>query len=147
MNLGDVATIVGIGGGLIGIGTTVVIVARYFSRTTAKFSKLDQQLEALRQQNDSLRRTLTITPDGKSTRAYERLRELASDAARALDASYHSISVADPPKDPTHLKIILSTDPAAAKIVGRRFPANQGLSGAVFQRQIAEKSAQLLTPA
>ena len=143
MTLQTLATVVGIVGGLIGVATAIILVLRYFSQTSIKFTDLSKQLEALRHQNESLQATLRIAPEGRSTRAFERLEGLSAEAARALSASYHSISIADPPRVATYLKIIHSTDPAAAKIVGRRFPANQGFSGGVFMRQIAEKTGQL----
>lgn len=138
--------IISITAGFVAIATANILMIRYFINVNNKIKHLCDHNTSLLQQNKNLKNTIALASSPSkepSTRAYNELREISQKAAQAIGAAYHSVSIGDPPQDPVNLKIILSTDPKARKIEGLRFPANKGLSGAVFQRQLAERSAQL----
>jgi class 3 adenylate cyclase len=52
-----------------------------------------------------------------------------------VKAAIHSIAVPVPPDAPTDLRFILSSDPQAARIVGREFPITKGIAGWVYKNQ------------
>jgi class 3 adenylate cyclase len=128
-------TILGVAATLVTLGATAVAIAKYFSTQSRKMSLLGQEIKELTNRTKVLSSTLATAPSGASTEIYEQLRAASTDACNAVDAAFHSISVPVPLTDAKDLRIILSTDPEAEKVLGREFPINKGLAGWVFQRQ------------
>jgi len=66
---------------------------------------------------------------------YRSLEQMSKNAETAIGADLHSICVPVPCDVPTHLKIIVSSDPNADKVIGQEFPVDAGLAGRVFGSQ------------
>lgn len=71
----------------------------------------------------------------KSELTKERLLELALEAARAVNADIHSISIPKPHDNPSCLQIVHSSDPEAKNIIGKEIPINQGFAWYVFNNR------------
>ena len=67
--------------------------------------------------------------------AQNELLKASTELQELLRAQIHSISLAVPREDPTHLRIILSTDPMAHRILGLEFPTAKGIAGWVYREQ------------
>jgi class 3 adenylate cyclase len=75
---------------------------------------------------------MRLAAEPSSTETYNRLAQESSEAAKAVAAEIHSVSVPVPPHSPTHLRIIYSSEPEPAKVVGREFPLTKGIASWVF---------------
>lgn len=129
----DTQTIVAILGVMLSLGTAAVAIGRYFSQNQRQLELLRTEIKSLQEQAQTLKTLATAPPAKKDL--FSQLMELSTQASNAVKAEIHSISVPVPPDSPTDLRIILSTDPEAAKVVGREFPITKGIAGWVFQNQ------------
>jgi len=83
-------------------------------------------------------------PETKSTTVhasvekYQSLQEISNSAETAIGADLHSICIPVPHDVPTHLRIVISSDPNADKVIGQEFPIDAGLAGRVFGSQRPE---------
>ena len=130
----DIQLLIGILVGIVSLVGAAVAIARYFTKTQLQFEALRKEILSLREQNKSIRATVTQYPSPASTNAYQDLTIASDEAAKAVKADIHSISVpASHEEPPTHLKIIHSTDNKSAQIQGMEFPITKSIAGWVFQ--------------
>jgi class 3 adenylate cyclase len=132
MDWESVFKIVAVVGGLAG---TAVAVAKYFAGQQKTLTSLRDEIRDLKAQTRVLKQPLLDTVSAPATGLYQRLLEASTEAEKAVAADMHSISSPVPSQQPTHLRIILSTDPESDKVLGREFPVTKGIAGWVFQRQ------------
>lgn len=132
MNVEIIVAIIGV---LLSIGAAVVAIGRYFAQTQRRFETLHAEIRTLQEQARVLRTAASMLPPSTFPDIFTRLMEVSTEAANAVGAEIHSISVPVPPDSPTDLRIILSTDPEASKIVGREFPITKGIAGWVYKTQ------------
>jgi|YNPMSStandDraft_1061717.scaffolds.fasta_scaffold09294_2 class 3 adenylate cyclase len=131
----DTQTIVAILGVTLSLGAAAVALGRYFSQNQRQIELLRAEIKSLQEQAQTLKTVVTAPPPKAARDLFSQLMELSTQASNAVKAEIHSISVPIPANSPTDLKIILSTDPEAAKIVGREFPITKGIAGWVFKTQ------------
>lgn len=117
------------------LGITVIAygVARYVLSEKAKQTELEKKISGLEERN-----RLLASNVASSTLGYDELKELSSNAQMAIGADLHSISIPFPKNSPTHLKIIISTDPNAERVLGKEFGISDGIGGRVFLSQVPE---------
>jgi class 3 adenylate cyclase len=120
---------------VLGLLGTAVAVAKYFSGQQKTLTLLRDEIKDLKAQATVLKQPLLELQPSSNTGVYHQLLAVSTEAQKALAADIHSISTPIPPDAPTHLRIILSTDPESEKVVGREFPITKGIAGWVFQRQ------------
>jgi len=128
----SVSKIVGI---LLALGGAVIAVAKYFSKQGKTIDRLHDEIKELKERAKILSTANAQPTQVRFSGTFEQLLATSTDAAKAVGAAFHSISVPVPLTNPSDLRIILSTDPQAEKVFGREFPINVGLAGWVFQRQ------------
>jgi hypothetical protein len=114
-----------IAGGLVTLGGVTVALAKFFSNQNKALTALRDEITNLRTQTKILKQ-----PIDPAT-------AISTEAREALGADLHSISVPIPAREPTHLRIILSSDAEPEKVVGREIPLTKGIAGWVFQRKQA----------
>jgi class 3 adenylate cyclase len=124
---------------ILGVALSFVIAAagvgRYLAQNRRRLDLLQDEIKMLREQSQTLRTAVSLPSARASTDIFTQLMELSTEAAKSVGAEIHSISVPVPSGDPTDLRIILSSDPQAAKVVGREFPITMGIAGWVFKNQ------------
>src|SRR6266498_5092842 len=118
-----------------GLAGTAVAVAKYFAGQQKTLTSLRDEIRELKAQTRVLKQPLLQTVSPPAADLYQRLLAASTEAEKAVAADMHSISQAIPSETPTHLHIILSTDPESEKVLGREFPITKGIAGWVFQRQ------------
>jgi class 3 adenylate cyclase len=118
-----------------GLAGTAVGLAKYFAGQQKTLTSLRDEIKDLKAQTRVLKQPLLETVSPPATDLYSRLLEASTEAEKAVAADMHSISEPDPSETPTHLRIILSTDPQPEKVRGRQFPITQGIAGWVFKHQ------------
>jgi class 3 adenylate cyclase len=130
MNWEDVLKLIAV---ILSIGGTTYGAVRFVLSERAKQSSLATKIIQLQQQLDLVSTTLR-----EGVNRYQSLRELSSSAQTAIGADLHSISIPVPRNNPTHFKIIVSTDREAEKIIGKEFPITKGLAGRVYANRRPE---------
>jgi GAF domain-containing protein len=110
-----------IAGGLITLGGVTVAFAKFFSNRNKTLTALRTEIKDLRTQAD--------TQDD----LFKQLVSISAQARDAVMADLHSISVPVPAADPKYLKIILSSDPDPAKVLGKQTPLTEGRGAWVFR--------------
>jgi len=133
----DITAIVTIASGIIGLIVVFVSAARYFAQTQKQVENLKQEVLNLQKQSEIRQASLALYPEDASgsKSVFEKLLEVSSEAEKAVSAEIHSVSIPVPSSAPTDLRIILSTDPEASKVVGREFPITTGIAGWVYTNQ------------
>jgi class 3 adenylate cyclase len=131
----DWETVLKFVGAVVALGGTAVALAKYFAKQDRTLALLRDEIRDLKGRTKILSTTLTVSSGNGTKATFEQLMAVSGDASKAVGAAFHSISVPVPLASPTDLKIILSTDPQAEKVLGREFPINKGLSGWVYQRK------------
>jgi len=116
MDWETVLKILAVVGGLAG---TAVAVAKYFAGQQKTFTSLRDEIRDLKAQTRVLKQPLLDTVSAPATNLYQRLLVASTEAEKAVAADMHSISSPIPAQKPTHLRIILSTDPEKEKVEGR----------------------------
>jgi len=120
---------------LITLGGIAVAIAKFFASQNKTLTALRDEIKDLKTQASVLKQPLEITRPLARPDFYQQLLSVSTDARDALGANLHSIWEPVPRGDPTHLKIILSSDPEREKVEGREIPVTQGLVGWVFQQK------------
>lgn len=118
---------------LVGIVVTAYGFVRYAFREKEKQHELESKVSTLEERNRLLRSNVA-----NNTIRYDELKDLSTNAQIAVNADLHSISIPVPRDSPTHLKIIISTDPSAEKVLGKEFLTTNGIAGRVFHSQKPE---------
>lgn len=131
----DTQTIVAILSVILSFGAAAIAIGRYFSQHQRQMESLRAEIKSLQEQAQTLRSVATAPPSKVSKDLFGQLMDLSTQASNAVKAEIHSISVPTPAASPSDLRIILSTDPEASKIVGREFPITKGIAGWVFKTQ------------
>jgi class 3 adenylate cyclase len=126
----DILKILAVIGTVIG---TAYGTARFVLAERAKQTKLSDEIVKLRQRLEVISTTMREGMD-----KYQALQEISTSAQLAIGADLHSICVPVPHGAPTHLKIIISSDPKAEKVIGKEFPIDTGLAGRVFNTRNPE---------
>jgi len=114
------------------VGTAYVAV-RFVLMEQAKQTKLADDLAKLQRRLEVMSTSVREGLD-----KYQSLQEISQNAQTAVGADLHSVCVPVPREGPTHLKIIVSSDPNADKIIGKEFPVDAGLAGRVFAKRVPE---------
>ena len=120
---------------LITFAGTAVALAKYFSGQQKTLTALRDEIKELKNQTKILKQPIEHIATFSTPNTYQQLLTVSTDARIALAADIHSISIPVPSISPTHLRIILSSDPEPEKVVGREFPISKGISGWVYQQQ------------
>jgi class 3 adenylate cyclase len=115
---------------------TAVALAKYFSSQSRSIDALRREIKDLTVQTKILKQPIEVG-DVSLPNLFQKLLSVSTEARDALGADLHSISVPVPPADPTHLRIILSSDVEPEKVVGREIPITQGIAAWVFRRKEA----------
>jgi len=126
----DVLKIIGV---VLSIAGTAYAAVRFVLGEQTKRSRLVGEINTLQERIRVLSAAIRHEIDH-----YQALEQVSKNAEIAVAASFHSISIPIPPRDPTHLQIVVSTDPQAGKILGKAFPISRGLAGRAFTTQVAE---------
>ena len=131
----DTQIIVATLGVILSLGAAAIGIGRYFSKNQRQLELLRKEIKSLQEQAQNLKVAATALPTKAGKDLFGHLLELSTQASNAIKAELHSISVPTPADSPSDLKIILSTDPEATKILGREFPITKGIAGWVFKTQ------------
>jgi len=115
------------------IAGTVFGAVHFTLAERAKQTKLSEELLKLQKRLEVMS---TILREGVDK--YHGLQEISTIAETAIGADLHSISIPVPRDAPTHLRIIVSSDPDADRVIGIEFPINLGLVGRVFNSRNPE---------
>lgn len=124
-----------IAGGLITLGGVTVALAKFFSNQNKTLTALRNEIKDLRTQADMLTRQVPAGATSSVSRddLFKQLVSVSTQARNAIIADLHSISVPVPAADPKYLKIILSSDPDPAKVLGKETPLTEGRGAWVFR--------------
>ena len=108
------------------LGGVTVGLAKFFSNQSKTLTVLRDEIKDLKTQAKIISKQQPIDASISVSQAnlYQQLLSISTEARDALRADLHSISVPVPAREPTHLKIILSSDVESEKVVGR-----EGASG------------------
>jgi class 3 adenylate cyclase len=131
----DLQLIIGLLIGVLSLAGVTVAIARYFTKNQQQLDMLRGEIQTLQDQNKSIRATVTQLPSTTSVNAYQDLTGASEEAAKAVKADMHSISVPASLEAPSHLRIIHSTDTKSAQIQGMEFPITKSIAGWAFQYQ------------
>lgn len=130
MDWPDVLKIIAV---ILTIGGTAYSAVRFVLSERQKQSALTEEVRQLKQRLELVSTTLREDID-----RFQELQDISSNAEIAIGADIHSISIPVPRESPTHLKIIISTDQKANRIIGKEFPISEGLAGKVYFNQRGE---------
>lgn len=124
-----------IAGGLITLGGVTVAFAKFFSNQNKTLTALRTEIKDLRSQADILTKQVPTGVTGASFQddLFKQLVSISAQARDAVMADLHSISVPVAAADPKYLKIILSSDPDPAKVLGKETPLTEGRGAWVFR--------------
>ncbi len=131
----DPQILIGITVGIITILGAVVAVARFFAKNQQQLDLLKQEIRSLYDQNTSIKTSANLYTSEVSSGAFRGMTDVSGEAAKAVKADVHSISVPASPESPTHLRIIYSTDVQRSQIQGMEYPIEESNAGWVFTHQ------------
>jgi class 3 adenylate cyclase len=120
--------------GLVTLGGAAVAIGKFMSQNQRQLDLMRKELSDVKQQNQSIKTSLSQIP-ASSTDTYEEIVKISTAGAQAVRADVHSISIPASLEDPTHLRIIYSSDNKNAQIQGMEFPVTKSIAGWVYQYQ------------
>ena len=100
---------------------------RFVSAERVKQKSLSDELIKLQKRLEAMVNAVREDAD-----KFQFIQEISQNAEIAIGADLHSISIPVPLGAPTHLKIIISSDPNSEYVIGKEFPIDAGLAGRVF---------------
>ncbi len=131
----DIELIIALFAGVVTLVSTAAAIAHHLTKNQQQFNMLERELQTLRDQDESIRTAVTKFSSTPSSSAYQDLTSASDEAAKTLLADVHSISVPASLEDPSHLRIIHSSDIKSAQIQGMEFPIVRSIAGWVFLNQ------------
>lgn len=121
--------------GIVGVCGALIGIVRLIYNKNRKIHNLEQKVEKLSKQNNVIKEVVFKDQNDVSKKAYISLNDVGNKVLKAVNAEIFSISIALPFNKPTHLKIIISSDPNHSKVIGKEFPIDVGIAGWTYKNQ------------